>query len=104
MVCNADLETTRHSLLTCPSANECWEQLGLWTFIDNHFLHCENFRELFFALLLVRDAVQLQSFAMTLWSSWTKRNTMLWEGHSETKAEVIHMGQALFSMWEIAKN
>lgn len=103
-VCNAALETTWHSLITCPSAKECWEQLGIWNFIDSHLLVCENFRELFFALVLVLDAVQVKRFVMTLWSTWTKRNTNLWEGRSETRAEVIHRGQTLYYMWELAQN
>lgn len=104
VVCNSDLETTWHSLLTCPATKECWEQLGVWPFIDERLLYCENFRDMFFSLTVRLDQLQMQIVAMTLWSLWTKRNTLLWDYRRETNPEVIHRGKALVSMWELARN
>lgn len=97
------METSWHSLLTCPLAQDCWNSIGLWNIIEPQLLIHESFAQIFFYLIRAIPQDDVAKFCMMLWSLWSRRNTKLWVNMDETAQECIHRGAAVFSSWNAAR-
>lgn len=77
----------------------CWEEIGLWSRINDEILECDSFIALCFKLLSSLDSKQYANFAMCIWSIWRWRNDKYWENKDVSSSAVIHRASTFYNEW-----
>lgn len=99
VLCNNAAETAMHVLLTCPKAQQCWQEQSLLQPILHTATTQANFADFCFAFLQQSEARIHSKFAATLWSIWRMRNAKLWDGTTTLPRQVIHNANHFLADW-----
>lgn len=102
-LCDCEVESSWHLLLTCEEIRCCWMEVGIWDVINPSLDLCENFVQFFFGLCAKLSDGNHKIFCMVLWSLWRKRNDKVWEGKDVCHKQVVGRDREALHNWEWAK-
>lgn len=90
-VCQNNIESTFHALVTCPFAEECWKYAGLPTVIGDFRLFID-----WFAIVLQQcKQKDIHLIIMLCWMVWKNRNDLIWNHHSLQVREVVELATSI---------
>jgi len=96
LLCEEYLENYFHIFFTCPTSISVWASIRLWQLIDSLILEVDSWKELVSKLCRVLDDSKVCTFVMTMWSLWSRRNTvnggtLWWSSANCSSFNVMHM-------------
>ncbi|KAJ9174183.1 hypothetical protein P3X46_017238 [Hevea brasiliensis] len=97
-VCNDELETILHCLITCPFARDYWvtSNVGWWGAVD-------NFPAWLSMIQTWCDRQQVQKAIMIAWEIWNARNGIVWKQKHVVPYTVLQKAQHFLQEWQLAR-
>jgi len=99
VMCEGPSEDLQHTFFYCTFAQQIWLRSGLRGDVQHACDTHNSAGAAIFSLLQVLSCVESQQFAALLWSLWKHRNLRLWQGATETTAQVINRARHLIEDW-----
>ncbi|KAK9988593.1 hypothetical protein SO802_028832 [Lithocarpus litseifolius] len=89
--CRASTENSLHALWSCPELDSVWAEMELWSFRGS--VQFFDFKELL--SWLIKNKLQLEFFAITVWSIWNQRNRVRLNQPTNALRKIAH----LYKVW-----
>jgi len=102
VMCEGPSEDLQHTFFDCTFAQQIWLRSGLRGDVQHACDTHNSAGAAIFSLLQVLSCAESQQFAALLWSLWKHRNLRLWQGATETTAQVINRAHHLIEDWAMA--
>ncbi|KAG6629566.1 hypothetical protein CIPAW_14G093100 [Carya illinoinensis] len=102
-ICSQPSETIEHVLWECPSARDVWS-LSSRKF-QKASIGSFSFVEKLEGLVESKETEELQTFAITAWNIWKRRNEVIFQGHlTHPSAVVSHSKQLVEDLQKLSVN
>ncbi|XP_074359589.1 uncharacterized protein LOC141699273 [Apium graveolens] len=99
-ICNLEVESVYHSLVSCQFAKQCWCLLGISPVEDDQ----SSFNNWLSAMIQKCINRKLQEVVMVCWSMWHNRNEIVWNQRGGEGSEVCRSAKALLNQWQNAQD
>ena len=91
------------SIFYCTKSRQCWQQLALWSKIQQKAQLNLSFGVTMFEILHMLDPSQQVTLACVMWSIWKQRNDCIWRNEVMTSVAVRDKGLNLLTGWQNAQ-
>nr|DAD25053.1 TPA_asm: hypothetical protein HUJ06_026517 [Nelumbo nucifera] len=98
-LCNTNVESLSHVLLSCSYAQACWSKVGISVNVSNH----ASFADCLLEFLAETDYDKSGRACMVLWSIWSQRNSKLWRNNFKLPDHVVTGSLQLLHDWKQAQ-
>nr|DAD46191.1 TPA_asm: hypothetical protein HUJ06_004421 [Nelumbo nucifera] len=95
-LCNTNVESLSHVLLSCPYAQACWSKAGISANVSNH----ASFADCHLEFLAETDYDKSRRACMVLWSIWSQRNSKLWKNNFKLPDHAVTGSLQLLHDWK----
>lgn len=103
-MCQGELETTWHALLSCTWSRQCWERVELWGVINSCMDREDSFCGMFFEVARRLNKDDFIKFAMVLWSLWISRKEKVWNSLCDTPSQIANRAKTAWDEWHLANS
>lgn len=99
-VCNLEVETVHHYLLSCPFTKLCWNHANINITADIQ----SSFKDWFAHVLQHYDSAMLQDIVMICWAIWRNRIAIVWRQQGVDHSELCKSAKLYLSQWRNAQD
>jgi len=99
-LCENEDEDGMHLFFYCKKSRQCWQQLGLWSQIQQKAQLNLSFGVTMFEILQVLDPSERVTLACVMWYIWKQRNEFIWRNEVMTSVAVRDRCLNLLTSWK----